>query len=96
MKRSEIRGCPVDIPIPDCAEFIIGRAFERPVGSIRATTPLHLNTAASLSLSLSLRLHRFHPPREIVGEAWERVLQRFAALADRLAFRGKQVARRAD
>jgi hypothetical protein len=37
MERSEIRGRLGDIVIPDCAEFIIGRAFARPVGFIRAT-----------------------------------------------------------
>src|SRR5205807_10246720 len=36
MERSEIRGRVVDIVVPDYAEFIVGRAFARPVGSIRA------------------------------------------------------------
>ena len=37
MEPSEIRGPIRRIPIPDCAEPVIGRAFARPVGSIRAT-----------------------------------------------------------
>jgi len=35
VKRSETRDLR---EIPDCAEPVIGRAFARPVGSIRATT----------------------------------------------------------
>src|SRR5439155_16312326 len=38
MKRSEIRGGrSASRAAPDCAEPVIGRAFARPVGSIRAT-----------------------------------------------------------
>jgi hypothetical protein len=36
MERSEIREAALRCS-PDFAEFIIGRAFARPVGSIRAT-----------------------------------------------------------
>ncbi len=38
MQPSEIRGRSlVEIVLPDCAEPVIGRAFARPVGPIRAT-----------------------------------------------------------
>jgi hypothetical protein len=37
MEPSEIRDASVIGTAPNCAEFIIGRAFARPVGSIRVT-----------------------------------------------------------
>ena len=50
--------------------------------------PRRRSTARSIwrRLTLSLGFRRFHPPHEIVDKARERTLERFAPVANRLAF----------
>src|SRR2546423_9679142 len=52
---------------------------------------VHPSTPTSIRwvLFLSLRFRRFHPPHQIIGKTWKPPLQRLAAFADRLAFRGQ-------
>jgi hypothetical protein len=52
---------------------------------------VHPSTPTSIRrvLFLSLRFRGFHPPHQIIGKTWKPPLQRLAAFADRLAFRGQ-------
>src|SRR6202048_2620149 len=54
----------------------------------RLCPPKLLPPSIRRCFSRPLQLHRLDPPRQIIGEAGKRLLQRFAALADRLSFPG--------
>src|SRR6266851_3327133 len=86
MERSEIRGLTGSIALPDCATLHPGYR-----GSPRAMTP-----SIRRRLSRPLRLGRFHPPRQIIGEPRERSLQRLATLAGRLALLRQRLRNRSD
>jgi hypothetical protein len=59
MERSEIRvRSLVEIVVPDCAEPVIGRAFARPVGSIRATR--HAPLSFRLEQRVKMRMPLVH------------------------------------
>src|SRR5689334_3936991 len=65
MERSVIRDGFRELGVPDCAKFIIGRAFARPGGSIRATK-LHRRGAQHMGAAAGqCRTVREEPCRDL-------------------------------
>src|ERR1700720_2830537 len=74
-------GCNGHPAFPAASE---GEEFTHNSGaSRRGSAEVCLESVTSIRrlLFLPLGLRRFHPPGEIIGEAWKRRLQRLAALA---------------
>jgi hypothetical protein len=69
-------------------EHLSSPSHEAPADAGASPAPRRRSTARSIwrRLTLSLGFRRFHPPHEIVDKARERTLERFAPVANRLAF----------
>jgi hypothetical protein len=69
-------------------EHLSSPSHEAPAEAGASPAPRRRSTARSIwrRLTLSLGFRRFHPPHEIVDKARERTLERFAPVANRLAF----------
>jgi hypothetical protein len=69
-------------------EHLSSPSHKAPAEAGASPAPRRRSTARSIwrRLTLSLGFRRFHPPHEIIDKARERTLERFAPVANRLAF----------